>query len=461
MRVTFPIACPLRGAALARTPWAPGAPALAAAARVVDAVAGRGQSADAALSGAAHRGGAEGAAVRAIALGTVRWYLRLTPAVEGLLPRPAEVPGPIRALLVVAAHQVEYSRNAPEATAHAAVDAARLLEFSRLTGLVNAVLRRFVAERAALLAPVDVTLAGRTAHPEWLAARTCAAWPAQGVQVLEANNAHPPMTLRVDLTRVTAADYITQLAASSIESYTTHWMPSAVTLNLPRDVKDLPGFARGIVSVQDAGAQLAARLLDVRRGMRVLDACAAPGGKTGHLLELLDGTGEVTAVDLDADRLERVSENLRRLGRCARLRVGDARDARTFWDGRPYERVLVDAPCSSTGVIRRHPDIKLLRRAADLRGFRATQLAVLRAVVALLAPGGRLLYSTCSILPEENEEVVTELLAGEPGLAVRALATDLAPGAIGRAVGMQLLPGAEAGTDGFYYACLEKTTTGA
>jgi 16S rRNA (cytosine967-C5)-methyltransferase len=427
----------------------------------VEAVVGRGQSADAALSGGAQAAGGEGAAVRAIALGTLRWYLRLTPAVERLLTRPAEVPGPIRALLAVAAHQVEYSRNAPEATAHAAVDAARLLEFSRLTGLVNAVLRRFVAERAALLAPIDLTVAGRTAHPEWLAARTCAAWPAQGIQVLEANNAHPPMTLRVDLTRVSAADYVTELAASSIESYATRWLPCAVTLHHPRDVKSLPGFAQGIVSVQDAGAQLAARVLDVRQGMRVLDACAAPGGKTGHLLELLGGTGEVTAVDIDAGRIERVSDNLKRIGRSARLCVGDARDPHTYWDGHPYERILVDAPCSSTGVIRRHPDIKLLRRAADLRGFRATQLAVLRAVVALLAPAGRLLYSTCSILPEENEEVVSELLAGEPGLAVRALATELAPGAIGRAVGVQLLPGAEADTDGFYYACLEKTTTGA
>jgi 16S rRNA (cytosine967-C5)-methyltransferase len=432
-----------------------------AAARVVDAVAGRGHSADVALTGVAREGGAEGAAVRAIALGTLRWYLRLAPALEGLLAHPANVPPPIRALLTVAAHQVEYSRNAPEATVHAAVDAARLLEFSSLTGLVNAVLRRFVAERASRLALIDATMAGRTAHPEWLVARTCAAWPAQCTQALEANNAHPPLTLRVDLTRLSAADYIAQLAAHSIEAYESRWMPSAVTLTHPRDVKGLPGFAEGIVSVQDAGAQLAARLLEVRRGMRVLDACAAPGGKTGHLLEVLDGTGEVTAVDIDAGRIERLSENLERLGRSARLCVGDARDPRTFWDGRPYERILVDAPCSATGVIRRHPDIKLLRRETDLGGFTATQLAVLRAVVALLAPRGQLLYSTCSILPEENEEVVTALLAGEPGLAVRGLAADLAPGAIERAVGVQLLPGAEAGTDGFYYACLEKTTAGA
>jgi 16S rRNA (cytosine967-C5)-methyltransferase len=447
---------------LARTPWAPGAAALAAAAYVVDAVVGRGQSAGVALALAVPRArDAEPAAVRAIALGTLRWYLRLAPAIEALLARPSGVPGPTRSLLIAAAHQVEYSRNAPEATVHAAVDAARLLDASRLTGLVNGVLRRFVAERALLLEPIDATLSGRTAHPAWLVSRACAAWPLQCVQLLEANNVHPPMTLRVDLTRLTAADYLARLAEASIDAYEIRWMPSAVTLNQPTDVGRLPGFADGDVSVQDAAAQLASRLLDVRPGMAVLDACAAPGGKTGHLLELLDGTGEVTAIDIDPARVELIEQNLRRLGRAARLFVADARDPSTFWDGRPYERILVDAPCSSTGVIRRHPDIKLLRRAADLEGLRAMQLAVLRAAVPLLAPGGRLLYSTCSILPEENEQLIAELLAAEPGMGVRALAASVAPGALERAVGVQLLPGAEAGTDGFYYACLEKTTTGA
>ena len=398
--------------------------------------------------------------MRAIALGTLRWYLRLAPAVEGLLTRPADVPGAIRSLLTVAAHQVEYSRNPPETTVHAAVDAARLLDAPRLTGLVNAVLRRFVSERGALLAPIDASLAGRTAHPAWLAERVCAAWPGEGVRVLEANNAHPPMTLRVDLTRCTAAEYVAQLAEVSIGSHEIQWMPSAITLEHAVPVGRLPGFAEGAVSVQDAGAQLASRLLDVHPGMRVLDACAAPGGKTGHLLELLGGTGEVTAIDFDAERVELIRENLSRLGRGARLLVADASDPRSFWDGRPYERILVDAPCSSTGVIRRHPDIKLLRRAGDLPAFAATQLAVLRSTAALLAPGGRLLYSTCSILPEENERVVAALLEEVPGLAVHRL-TEPAPGAIDLTEGWQLLPGAEAGTDGFYYACLEKTTTGA
>ena len=400
--------------------------------------------------------------MRAIALGTLRWYLRLSPAVEALLARPAGVPVVIRALLAAAAHQVEYSRNAPEVTVHAAVDAARLLEAPRSSGMVNAVLRRFVAERIALFASVDATLAGRTAHPAWLVERLCQAWPQQAPGMLAANNVHPPMTLRVDLTRTSVPAYLSRLATASIDAREIQWSQSAVTLNRPVAVGELPGFAEGWVSVQDAGAQLAVPLLDARPGMRVLDACAAPGGKTGHLLERLGSAGDVTALDIDAQRLALVAENLRRLGRTARLVVGDARDPATFWDGRTFERILVDAPCSSTGVIRRHPDIKLLRRAADIPSFAATQLAILRAALTLLAPGGRLLYSTCSVLPEENEQVVRALMAAQTGITPVPLAqgASLAPGAQSRTLGLQLLPGAEAGTDGFYYACLEKTTAG-
>jgi 16S rRNA (cytosine967-C5)-methyltransferase len=442
-----------------RTPWAPGAPALAAAARAVYGVIG-GQSADAALADSlAAVSPSQGAAVRAIALGTLRWYLRLVPAIDALLAR--RVAAPVHALLATGAHQIEYSRHAPQATVHASVDAARLLAVPRATGLVNAVLRRFVTERGALLQRVDAELAGRTAHPGWLVERIGAAWPARAANILAANNEQPPMTLRVDITRTTAADYVRRLAAASIDAREIQWLQSAVTLTHPVSTDRLPGFAEGVASVQDSGAQIAAPLLDARPGMRVLDACAAPGGKTGHLLELLEAAAgaELTAVELEADRLTLIAQNLARLKRSARLCVGDAREPATFWDGRPFERILVDAPCSATGVIRRHPDIKLLRRPADIPAFAATQLEILRAAAQLLAPGGRLVYSTCSILPEENEQVVAALLSAEPRLgAAPTGGVDRAPGALPREIGVQLLPGAEAGTDGFYYACLEKTT---
>ena len=445
---------------MARTPWAPGAPALAGAAQALDAVVRGGHSADTAL--ARFESSGDRAAVRAITLGSVRWYLRLLPAVEALFARAAAISPAIRSLLIVAAHQIVYSRNAPELTVQAAVDAARLMKSARATGFVNAVLRRFVRERAGILQRVDLQESARTAHPEWLIQALRAAWPMDYASILEANNAHPPMTLRVDLTRGTASGYAAELSADGIESQLIQWIPSGITLIRPMPVSDLPGFSDGRVSVQDAGAQLAAQMLDLQPGMRVLDACAAPGGKTGHLLEQAAADVELTALDIDSERLSRVAETLKRLHRDARLLEGDASNPESFWDGRPFDRILVDAPCSATGVIRRHPDIKLLRRESDVAELAREQLAILGAAFRMLAPGGRLLYSTCSVLPGENEDVVAAFLTETPELkpATGSSGAELAPGAKARSVGVQLLPGSEAGTDGFYYACLEKTTTG-
>jgi 16S rRNA (cytosine967-C5)-methyltransferase len=398
----------------------------------------------------------------AIALGSVRWYLRLWPAVEALLSRPQGVASEIRALLTVTAHQVEYSRNAPEAAAHAAVDATRILGQGRASGLVNAVLRRFVAERSALLDRVDQTLAGRTAHPAWLVKLLQQAWPTSHAAILAANNEHPPLVLRVDLSRKSRASYIEELKDVDIAARPIEWAPAAVLLENPVSVPRLPGFLQGVVSVQDAGAQLAALLLDAQPGMRVLDACAAPGGKTGHLLEHTPGLAELWAIDVDSERVARIHENLDRLGRKARVEVADIRDPSTFWDGRPFERILVDAPCSSTGVIRRHPDIKLLRRPTDIPAFVALQERILRSAFGMLAVGGRLVYCTCSLLPQENEEVVARLLQSQPSarVATSPRAGSLVPGVMEKKMGIQLIPGAEAGSDGFYYACLEKTTAG-
>ena len=442
-----------------RTPWAPGAPALADAARAVASVIAEGRSSDVALApfeAVPHR-----AAVRAIALGTLRWYLRLAPAVDMLLSRPKGVAPELHALLVASAHQIEYSRNPQQATVHTAVDAARFLEDERATGLVNAVLRRFVRERVALLGRVDQKPGGRTAHPSWLIKRLGDAWPEQVcARLLDANNEHPPMVLRLDVSRRKREDYLHELQAVGIAAQAVAWTSTAIRLEQPIPLSSLPGFEEGLVSVQDAGAQLAAVLLDARPGMRVLDACAAPGGKTGHLLEHTEGLAEVVAVDIDAQRVARVEENLRRLNRAAKLVVADVRQPTSFWDGRLFERILLDAPCSSTGVIRRHPDIKLLRRTDDIRSLAAVQLEILRATFGLLSEGGRLLYCSCSVLPEENQGVLESFLATEATARPVPLKVELAPGALPGGPGLQLLPGAEAGTDGFYYACVEKTTAG-
>lgn len=443
---------------MARTPWAPGAPALADAARAITSVVSEGRTSDAAL--APFELTPQRAAVRAIALGSLRWYLRLAPAIDTLLTRPQGVAGELHALLVAAAHQVEYSRNAPQATVHAAVDAARILKQERASGLVNAVLRRFVNERGALLARVDQTVSGRTAHPPWLVKRLAEAWPQQVcADILDANNAHPPMVLRLDLSRRKREEYLSELEAAGIAAQPISWAPTAVRLDEPLALSNLPGFREGLVSVQDAGAQLAAPLLAAEPGMRVLDACAAPGGKTGHLLEHTPGLAELVAVDIDSHRVERIAENLRRLSRTAKLIVADVRDASAIGDGRPFDRILLDVPCSSTGVIRRHPDIKLLRRKDDIASLAAAQLEILRAAFGMLAPGGRLLYATCSVLPDENQGVVERFLEAETAARPVPLPV-LPPGALERGTGVQLVPGAEAGSDGFYYACLEKTTAG-
>ena len=397
----------------------------------------------------------------------MRWYLRLRPPVDALLNSPGTLAREVHALLVTAAHQIEYSRDAPELIVNLAVDATRTLAQPRATGLVNAVLRRFVRERQGLLARADRDLASQTAHPAWMAEALARAWPEQHRRILQANNAHPPMVLRLNTRRRSPANYLSDLAAAGLSGSVMDWTASdrcsvAVALERPVSVGALPGFKEGWVSVQDAGAQLAPLLLEAAPGMRVLDACAAPGSKTSHLLETVSGPLDLTAVDIDAGRLDRVAENLRRLDLTARLAAADLCDPASFWDGRPYDRILVDAPCSGTGVIRRHPDIKLLRRAEDVPAFAQTQLDILRAAFGMLAPGGRLLYSTCSVLPDENEGVVARLLAEQPEARAAAMPQGeaLAPGGIGREVGTQLLCGGAAETDGFYYACVEKTTRG-
>jgi 16S rRNA (cytosine967-C5)-methyltransferase len=436
---------------------APGAETLANAALAVHEVVNQGRSADQALEAAHAR--TDRAAVRAIALGTLRWYLRLAPALEPLVNRPfAELSPKLAALLVTAAHQVEYSRGAPEAQVHLAVDASRIIGEPRTSGMVNAVLRRFVAQRAELLNTVDRNPAALHAHAAWLVDSIQSAWGDQAAAILAANNQHPPMVLRVDPAQLSVADFLRAWRALGREAHAVDWNADAVVLEHPAAVQLLPGFESAAVSVQDSAAQLAAPMLDVRAGMRVLDACAAPGGKTLHIAQRTPELGELVAVDHDPVRLQRVRDNLDRGGRDARLINTDMCAPGASLAPSSFDRVLVDAPCSGTGVIRRHPDIKLLRRPGDIESFANTQRRILQASFELLRPGGRLIYCTCSVLPEENERVVAAFLAAEP----RAVAGDWTeglprpPGLIDRAVGWQLLPGGGAGSDGFYYACIHK-----
>jgi 16S rRNA (cytosine967-C5)-methyltransferase len=438
-----------------RTRHAPGAETLAAAALAVHDVTVDGRSADAALEISHDR--IDRAAVRAIALGTLRWYLRLKPAIAPLLSRPFDELSPrVAALLVTAAHQVEYSRGAPEAQVHLAVDASRVLGEGRASGVVNAVLRRFVAQRGTLLAEADRDLAQRHAHPQWLVDLLIAAWGDRAEQILEANNQHPPMVIRVDPSQLHAQDFLRSWRALGREAHAVEWNADAVVLERPVAVQILPGFETGAVSVQDAGAQLAAPLLDAQAGMQVLDACAAPGGKTLHIAQRTPELASLVAVDDDPQRLARVRENLERAGRNAVLVHADLRTLPQSLAAASFDRVLVDVPCSATGVIRRHPDIKLLRRGTDIGTLVINQRKILATAFELLRPGGRLIYCTCSVFPAENEGVVGSFMRDEPRAAGGTWPDGLTrpPGLLERPVGWQLLPGGDAGTDGFYYASI-------
>jgi 16S rRNA (cytosine967-C5)-methyltransferase len=436
----------------------PGAAAdvLAAAARALRAIAVDGRSADDAIEQAGAGPGLR-ASVRAVTLGSVRWYLSLEPLAVRLLQGKPLAPV-LRTLLVAALHQLDHSRNPPATTVSSAVDAVRLLRQPRAAAMINALLRRYLRERESLQAAVRKDAQAASAHPAWLLEALQRQYPSLWQRIVDADNAHPPMTLRIDLSRTTRDAYLGRLQQHGIDSRTVPWAPSALVLDVPRPVGDLPGFAEGLVSVQDAGAQLAAGLLQVEPGQRVLDACAAPGGKTGALLEAAAEPIELTAVDIDAGRLELIAQNLSRLRRQARLVAADLRTDISWWEGVPFDRILLDAPCSSTGVIRRHPDIRLLRRSGDIPGFAATQRRLLERCLSLLRPGGRLLYSTCSLLAEENDAVVEAVLAANPAAQQTSagMRAELPPWFKGR-LGVQLLPGDEALTDGFYYACLTVT----
>jgi 16S rRNA (cytosine967-C5)-methyltransferase len=322
-----------------------------------------------------------------------------------------------------------------------AVRAVRLLEAHTATGLVNAVLRNYLRRANELETKAQSTLRGRWQHPEWWIELLRASYPDQWPNILAAGNTHPPMTLRANRRRTTVADYLELLHARAMVA--TPLGDQAIRLARPVPVTALPGFSEGLVSVQDLGAQLAAPLLDVQPGHSVLDACAAPGGKTAAILELVDC--EMLALDDDPPRCARIREALDRLGLAARVSTGDAGEPRAWWDGRAFDRVLLDAPCSASGIVRRHSDIKWLRRATDLTGYGAAQSRLLQALWRVLRPGGKLLYATCSVFPVENQERVDAFLRAQPD-ARQAPLPGLARG--------QLLP-CDA-NDGFFYALLEK-----
>ncbi len=388
--------------------------------------------------------------IQEMCYGVMREYHRLSLIIAELLKKPLkEKDGDVQALLLLGLYQLMSMRVPDHAAVSETVAATAALKKPWARGMVNGVLRNFQRRQDELLAKVDGSEEGRWSHPQWLIDAVREAWPEDWQALLTANNQRPPMTLRVNA-GTSAGDYLAELSKLEIDARGSAITASAIQLEQPQDVTLLPGFAGGRVSVQDEAAQQAAGLMALADGQRVLDVCAAPGGKTGHMLELAEL--EMVAVDVDVDRLQRVTENLQRLGKSAQCVVGDAREPEAWWDGQLFDRILLDAPCSATGVIRRHPDIKWLRQAEDIPALVELQAQILDAIWLLLKPGGMLLYATCSVLPQENARQIAAFLARQADAQHKALNV-----AWGQAAefGCQVLTGT-ANMDGFYYACLEK-----
>ncbi len=433
------------------------------------------------------------ALAQALCYGVLRWLPRLQALLPLLLRKPLKAKDcDIQVLLLMGLYQQLYLRIPPHAAIAATVEVTRSLKKTWATGLVNAVLRHFQRKRDALLTAIDNEPSAKLAHPPWLLKRLQRDWAKEWERIVEANNAHPPLTLRVNTRSKSRDTLLEHFREANIAADPTPYTACGITLESPTHpllkgeidlsqkedlsqkrkvppfikkemgekemgekggIYNLPGFSQGWISVQDGAAQLAAELLDVPTGARVLDACAAPGGKTAHLLEHYDIT-LLLALDNQPARIDKLAETLRRLHLSAEQRCADASQPETWWDGSPFDRILLDVPCSGSGVIRRHPDIKYLRQPSDITGLAAQQKRLLEALWPLLKPGGKLLYITCSVFAEENHLQIQDFLATQPDACETKLAVKW-----GHALpyGRQILPG-ESDMDGFYYACLKKHT---
>lgn len=426
------------------------------AAQVLDQVSGHGQALDDALANSPITAlpARDQALVRELCFGSLRWYWRLDALRKQLLRKPMKArDGDINSALLLGIYQLLYMRIPAHAAIHATVEVSRSINKPWARGLINGVLRRVQRDHADLTANIDRDAALRHAHPQWLLQRLKQAYPSHWQAIMAANNQHPPMSLRVNLRRGTRQRCLETLAAAGIDAQPHALADSAICLQKAMPAEQIPGFGDGIMSVQDIAAQLCPQLLQLRPGQRVLDACAAPGGKTGHLLESEPALTELVALDRVSARLGRLRDNLTRLHLQATVIDGDAQEPAQWWDGQAFDRILLDAPCSGTGVIRRHPDIKLLRRDSDIDAMAQRQAKILSSLWPLLAPGGKLLYVTCSLIPSENELVVGQFLTRTADASAEPLTLDQG---LARPVGHQLLPG-DADMDGFYFALLSKS----
>ena len=392
--------------------------------------------------------------LKELCFGSLRWYPQIAIILKGLIEKPLrEKDLEIQGLVASGIYQLMHMRIAEHAIINETVSAVGNLNRPWAKGLVNAVLRNFQRQQQDILDKEGENPVFQTAHPKWLLKKINDAWPSEiASQIIKANNQRAPMTLRVNGLHTSREDYLSTLEDAGIVASATDYSAQGVLLETPRDVTELPGFSDGYISVQDEAAQLAAHLLLLGSGQRVLDACCAPGGKTCHILESQPDLTSLLAIDLEPRRLVRVTENLERLGLEAELKAANANNLDSWWDGNAFDRILLDAPCSATGVIRRHPDIKILRKPADIDKLASIQTQILVSLWQTLKPGGILLYATCSVLPAENDQIIRAFITSQddaqlmPIDAIWGIATDH---------GRQLFP-LENGNDGFYYSRLKK-----
>jgi 16S rRNA (cytosine967-C5)-methyltransferase len=392
--------------------------------------------------------------VQAICYGVCRYYTRLDVILSHLLKNPMNAKdSDVHALLMVGLYQILDMQTAPHAAVSETVDAVETLKKPWARGLVNAVLRECLRQGDKIDGMIESDAEAAYSHPSWWISSIRKAWPDQWEDILDANNQRPPFSLRVNQQHGTVDEYLLKLADKEFPAHKITGVSHGIILDNPVSVEQLPGFAAGKVTVQDGAAQLATELLELKPGLRVLDACAAPGGKLTHILEI-EPTLEVVAVEKSKARLAIIRDNLKRLEQKAECHCADTNDLSAWWDNKPFDRILLDAPCSASGVIRRHPDIKLLRQPTDISALTATQYQMLTTLWQTLAPGGLLVYVTCSVLPEENTHIIKQFLAATSDAKEEIIS---ASWGIACEFGRQILPGMDE-MDGFYFACIRKSS---
>jgi len=393
------------------------------------------------------------ALLQELCYGTLRWYYKLDAIAKSLLTKTSKkTDALVYSLILVGLYQLLYLRIPHHAALFETVAVTDIIKKTWAKGLINAVLRNFTREQEKILAQIEKDLVAKYSHPEWLITLLQKSWSKNWKEILNANNDHPPLHLRVNLQKISCDDYLKKLKELEIQAKIHTTSETAITLEKPIDISALPDFYHGFVSVQDLAAQYAVDLLELKPGLRVLDACAAPGGKTAHILENTPDLQELVAVDLIDKRLEMIQNNLTRLQLSATLICGDATKPLKWWDGKKFDRILLDAPCSGTGVIRRHPDIKILRQEKDINNNAALQFKLLEALWPLLNNDGILVYATCSVLPQENQMVIEKFLLKYNNAQEKPITVSW-----GHKVthGIQIFP-ETSGSDGFYYAKILK-----